>query len=214
MDDFVITDGSTSTTVADADTVTLTGTGLISVANVGGTFTVSTTANNYSHPTQTAISVTGTGASVIDSVTVDTLGHTTAVTKRTLTLANLGYTGATDANNYVLPNATTAVTGGVEIATTTEASTGTLGSNYAVTPAGVKKFVDDRKFKASIGDGTDVSIAVTHNLGTTDVIVQLFDVSSGDTVYADVVRTSTNVVTVDFGAAPATNDVRILIQAI
>jgi len=214
MDDFVITDGSTSTTVADADTVTLTGTGLISVANVGGTFTVSTTAINYSHPTQTAISVTGTGASVIDSVTVDTLGHTTAVTKRTLTLANLGYTGATDANNYVLPNATTAVTGGVEIATTTEASTGTLGSNYAVTPAGVKKFVDDRKFKASIGDGTDVSIAVTHNLGTTDVIVQLFDVSSGDTVYADVVRTSTNVVTVDFGAAPATNDVRILIQAI
>lgn len=213
MDDFNITDGTTSSTIDDGGTVTLQGSGLVSVANVGGTFTVSTTANNYSHPTQTAISVTGTGASVIDSVTVDTLGHTTAVTKRTLTLSDLGYTGATDANNYVLPAATTSAVGGVELATTTEASAGT-SSSLAVTPEGVQKFVDDRKFKASIGDGTSASIAVTHNLGTTDVIVQLFDVSSGDTVYADVVRTSTNVVTVDFGAAPASNDIRILIQAI
>lgn len=213
MDDFIITDGTTSTTIGDADTVTLTGTGLVSVANVGGTFTVSTTANNYAHPTQTAITQTGTGASVIDSVSVNTLGHTTAVTKRTLTLANLGYTGATDANKYVLPSASTTVVGGVELATTTEASTGT-DSSRAVTAAGVKKFVDDRKFKASIGDASATSIAVTHSLGTTDVIVQLFDVSSGDTVYADVVRTNANVVTVDFGAAPALNDIRILIQAI
>lgn len=213
MDDFSITDGTTATTIADADTVTLEGTGLVSVANVGGTFTVSTTANNYAHPTQTAIGVTGTGASVIDSVTVNTLGHTTAVTKRTLTLANLGYTGATDANNYVLPDASATVVGGVELATTSEASTGT-DSTRAVTAAGVQQFVDDRKYKASIGDASATSIAVTHSLGTTDVIVQLFDVSTGDTVYADVVRTSTSVVTVDFGAAPALNDVRILIQAI
>lgn len=213
MDDFVITDGTTATTIDDGGTVTLEGTGLVSVANVGGTFTVSTTANNYSHPTQTAINASGSGATVVDGVTVNTLGHTTAVSTRTLTLANLGYTGATDANNYVLPAATESVVGGVELATTTEASAGT-SSSLVVTPAGLKSFVDDRKFKASIGDGSTASIAVTHNLGTTDVIVQLFDVSSGDTVYADVVRTSTNVVTVDFGAAPASNDIRILIQAI
>ena len=213
MDDFIITDGTTATTVDDGDTVTLEGTGLVSVANVGGTFTVSTTANNYAHPTQTAIGVTGTAASVIDSVTVNTLGHTTAVTKRTLTLANLGYTGTTDANTYVLPVATALVVGGVELATTSEASTGT-DSTRSVTAAGVQQFVDDRKYKATIGDATATSIAVTHSLGTTDVIVQLFDVSTGDTVYADVVRTSTSVVTVDFGAAPALNDIRILIQAI
>ena len=213
MDDFTITDGTTSSTIDDGGTVTLQGTGLISVANVGGTFTVSTTANNYAHPTQTAINASGTGATVVDGVTVNTLGHTTAVSTRTLTLSDLGYTGATDANNYVLPAATTSVVGGVELATTTEASAGS-SSSLAVTPEGVKRFVDDRKFKASIGDGTNTSIAVTHSLDTTDVIVQLFDVSSGDTVYADVVRTSVNVVTVDFGAAPATNDIRILIQAI
>ena len=210
MDDFVITDGTTSTTIDDGGTVTLQGTGLVSVANVGGTFTVSTTANNYAHPTQTAINASGSGATVVDGVTVNTLGHTTAVSTRALTLANLGYTGATDANNYVLPTATASVTGGVELATTTEANTGS-DTTRAVTAAGLTSFYNGRRFKGSIGDGSATSIAVTHNLGTTDVIVQLFDVSSGDTVYADVVRTSATVVTIDFGAAPASNDVRVLI---
>ena len=213
MDDFSVTDGTTSTTIDDGGTVTLQGSGLVSVANVGGTFTVSTTANNYSHPTQTAINASGTGATVVDGVTVNTLGHTTAVSTRALTLANLGYTGATDANNYVLPAATDAVVGGVELATTTEASDGT-DTSRAVTAAGVKQFVDDRKFKASIGDGTNTAYTVTHNLGTTDVIVQLFDVSSGETVYADVERSGVNAIEVSFGAAPTTNDVRVLIQAI
>lgn len=212
MDNFTISDGTNTSTIADGDTLEISGSGLISVAESAGVVTISTTANNYSHPTQTAINASGTGATVVDGVTVNTLGHTTAVSTRALTLANLGYTGATDANNYVLPSASTTVVGGVELATVTEASAGTA-SNLAVTPEGLKKFVGDRKFKTSIGDGTETSIPVTHNLGTTDVIVQLFDVSSGDTVYADVVRTSINVVTVDFGTAPALNDVRILIQA-
>ena len=51
------------------------------------------------------------GATVISdldfNVTTNTLGHVTdangTVSTRELTLANLGYTGATDANNYVLP---------------------------------------------------------------------------------------------------------------
>ena len=42
-----------------------------------------------------------------------------------------------------------------------------------MTPDNVSEFFAARRFKASIGNGTDVSYAVTHNLGTTDVIVQL-----------------------------------------
>ena len=68
-------------------------------------------------------------------------------------------------------------------------------------------------FATSIGDGTATSYAVTHNLGT-DVIVQLYDNSSLDTVYADVVRTNATKVTIDFGTAPATNDIRVLVQKI
>ena len=74
--------------------------------------------------------------------------------------------------------------------------------------------VGESTFAASIGDGSATSIAVTHNLGTRDVIVQLYDADSFDTVYADVERTSTSVVTIDFATAPATNDIRVLISKI
>lgn len=66
-------------------------------------------------------------------------------------------------------------------------------------------------YKTSIGDGSATSIAVTHNLGSRDVTVQLYDNSSYDTVYADVVRTDTNTVTVGFTSAPASNDIRVLV---
>jgi len=210
MDDFNVSDGTNSSTISDGGTLTIAGTGLISVTESSGEFTISTTANNYSHPTQTAISVDTSGAEVMDTLTVNTLGHVTAATTRTMTLADLGYTGATDANNYVLPNATTTVTGGVELATTTEASTGT-DSSRAVTAAGVQKFYNDRRYKTSIGDGSNTAYTVTHGLGTTDVVVQLFDVSTGDTVFADVVRSSTTEIEITFGSAPATNDIRVLV---
>ena len=77
---------------------------------------IATSANNYSHPTHPGddFSVdTGalTGATVVSdidiNVTTDTSGHVTdangSVSTRTLTLANLGYTGATNAN-YITNN--------------------------------------------------------------------------------------------------------------
>lgn len=72
--------------------------------------------------------------------------------------------------------------------------------------------LDDLRYKASIGDGSTTAIAVTHNLGTEDVIVQLFDNSTKETVYADVARNTVNQVTVTFASAPATNAIRVLIQ--
>jgi hypothetical protein len=71
-----------------------------------------------------------------------------------------------------------------------------------------------KTFKASIGNGSALSYAVTHNLNSFDVIVQIYDASSYDTVYADVIRTSANVVTIQFTTAPTTNDIRVLIQEI
>ena len=69
-------------------------------------------------------------------------------------------------------------------------------------------------FKTSIGDGSATSYTVTHNLGTRDVLVELYDASSYETVIADVTRTSTSVVTVAFTTAPTTNDIRVLIRKI
>jgi len=57
---------------------------------------------------------------------------------------------------------------------------------------------------------------ITHNLGTKDVIIQLYDVVTNETVYADIVRVNTspfNTATITFSATP-TNDVRVLVQKI
>ena len=101
----------------DLDTyghVTNLATRTMTLANLG--YTGATNANNYTHPTHPGddFSIdTGalSGATVISdldiNVTTDTLGHVTdanaTVSTRNLTLANLGYTGDTNANNYSFP---------------------------------------------------------------------------------------------------------------
>ena len=54
---------------------------------------------------------------------------------------------------------------------------------------------------------------VTHNLGTKDVIIQLYDVTTDETVYADVERAGQNTATITFASTP-TNSIRVLVQKI
>ena len=62
--------------------------------------------------------------------------------------------------------------------------------------------------------GSTRTTTVTHNFGTTDVIVQVFEASSGATVVGDVVRGSANAVTVTLnGGSIALNDYRIVVTA-
>ena len=68
-----------------------------------------------------------------------------------------------------------------------------------------------KKVSASVGNGSNLSFEVTHNLNTEDVIVQVFDNATHDTVETDVVRTSVNVVTVSFTTAPASNAYRVVV---
>jgi hypothetical protein len=57
----------------------------------------------YVHPTYAALNPTLSGANVLASISVDTEGHVDGASTRVLTLADLGYTGDTDANNYIHP---------------------------------------------------------------------------------------------------------------
>ena len=92
--------------------------------------------------------------------------------------------------------------------------------NIAITASQVTDFCSavstcvaaNEQYAVNIGNGNDTSFAVSHGLNTRDVIVQLYDNSSYDTVHADVVRTSTSVVTISFNSAPATNDIRVLVS--
>ena len=81
-----------------------------------------------------------------------------------------------------------------------------------------KKITVANLLSGSNGDNTFATTisatgAVTHSLGTKDVIVQLYDTVTDLTVYARVDRNSTSQVTITFGTTPA-NDVRVLIQKI
>ena len=105
--------------------------------------------------------------------------------------------------------ASTTARGTVELATSTETKAGT-DTSRAVTPNGLKS----TKFITTIGDGTATSYTVTHNLGSRRVMVQMYDSSSYETVYAQVVRTSSTVCTIDFNTAPATNDITVICQLI
>jgi hypothetical protein len=67
------------------------------------------------------------------------------------------------------------------------------------------------KFSADVGNGANTSFAVSHNLGTKDVIVNIYDNASYDTVETDVVRTDTNTVTVSFTVAPSSNAYRVVV---
>ena len=60
-----------------------------------------------------------------------------------------------------------------------------------------------RKVTATIGDGTTTAIAITHNLNTRDVQVSIRSASTYEIVYADVVCTTVNAVTITFATAPA-----------
>ena len=71
----------------------------------------------------------------------------------------------------------------------------------------------NKVYVASIGGANSVN--VTHNFGTADVNVQLYEVSSGETVFAEVVRLNTNTITINFaGTAPSAGAIRVLISKI
>ena len=74
---------------------------------------------------------------------------------------------------------------------------------------GTVQLVGTSTYAATITDDA----AVTHSLNSQDVVVQLYDNTTKETVYADVVRTSVNVVTVYFNATPA-NSIRVLVTKI
>jgi hypothetical protein len=67
-----------------------------------------------------------------------------------------------------------------------------------------------RKVSANL-TGSATSYAITHNLGTRDVTVNVYDNATYETVETDIVRTDSNTVTVSFAVAPTSNAYRVVI---
>jgi len=81
------------------------------------------------------------------------------------------------------------------------------GSNFALDTA-----IAVRKYSSNVGDGTSTNVAISHGLGTNDITVAVYQISDGADVDCDIVRTSTNIVTLGFIAAPANAALRIVVH--
>ena len=161
------------------------------------------------------ISLAGSITSIDGSAPTDgqiLVGHTSNGDMQLATITageGIDITNAAASITIAAEDASETNKGIVELATTAEALAGT-DTARAITAAGLAA----RSFSTSIGDGSATAITVTHNLNSRDVIIQLYDNSSYDTILADVVRTTVDTATISFAAAPSSGDVRVLVTKI
>jgi hypothetical protein len=67
------------------------------------------------------------------------------------------------------------------------------------------------KYSETIGDGTEDTFVVSHNLGTSDVTVSVRDAATGEVVMVSVAISNNNAVTVEFASAPASDEFRVTV---
>lgn len=110
--------------------------------------------------------------------------------------------------SYTAGNGVSIVGGVIEV---TPASGGGLlvaAGGVSVDPSVVVK-----KFAMNVGDGSTTNITVNHQLGTRDVVVELYtNAAPYDTVYAEVQRTDINNVLLVFSTAPAAAAYRVVVH--
>ena len=148
------------------------------------------------------------GAALADFQAKDTLVKSLAIngTLVTSTAAELnkldGYTGGVTELNYL----------------DTLHATGVTSTEFDYLDGVTSNIQTQLDSKAASGFAADVggatSVTILHSLGTRDVVVQLYDKSTYETVYADVIRLDTNNVRFLFRTAPAAAAYRCVITRI
>ena len=69
------------------------------------------------------------------------------------------------------------------------------------------------KFATSVGDGTNTTYTVTHNLNSSDVSVTVRENSSGNIITANAKVTTANAVSVTFGSPATSNQYRVVVMS-
>lgn len=108
--------------------------------------------------------------------------------------------------------ATTTSAGKIELATQGEVNAGT-DPDRAVTPATLAGYTGfTKKYSTSIGDGSNTSYTVTHNLGSRDVTVAVYRNSGNyDEILVETRHDTTNTAVIVFAAAPSSNQFRVVV---
>lgn len=87
------------------------------------------------------------------------------------------------------------------------------GISVDATNVNIDTAVVVRKYAVAIGDGATTALVVTHNLGTRDVTVGVYEAGSPYAeILADVEHTDANTVTVTFATAPTAGQYRVVVH--
>lgn len=188
------------------DPVTTVGTSAVNFAQFSGAGTY--TAGN-------GLTLTGTSFSINTGITAD-LSTLQTLTNKTLTsptITNPTVSGLYLSDNNIIVEGTNDTNETTLIFTDPTQDNTITFKNASGTLAFTSDIPADltRKFSASVGNNSATSFAVTHNLNTRDVIVNVYDNATYDTVETDVVRTNANTVTVSFSAVPTNNAYRVVV---
>lgn len=171
----------------------------------------------------TTANITLSGEQTIDGVSV-TAGDRVLVKNQSAgsengiyVCASGAWTRATDfdADNEVTSGASVFVEEGTagagktfQLTTTGAIVVGTTALTFTVISSGssLSKYADE------IGNGSDTSFVVTHNLNTQDAVVEVREVASPyNQVFCDVEFTSVNTITCKFSVAPTSNQYRVTV---
>ena len=175
------------------DTVTL-GTTALTFAQFSGAGQI--TAGDGLTKTGNTINAVGTADRI--SVSSDAINiAATYVGQSTITTLGTITTGVWNSTDIAVADGGTGASTAGD-ARTNIAAGGTQGSGVS-TPA------LSRKVTKTIGDGAATSFTIQHGFGTREVMIQVYDAATYDTVIADTVRTDTDNVTVAFSSAPSSN---------
>lgn len=68
------------------------------------------------------------------------------------------------------------------------------------------------KYAASMGDGTNSEYTINHNLNTKDIVTEVYDISTNETVDALIQRSGNNAVKVTFAGPVGVNSYRIVVM--
>lgn len=155
----------------------------------------------------------GVSAGTYQGITVDKYGRVTAAsdmgyTTNTGTVTSIGITnggGLTVSGSPVTAsgNITVGHTNSVTAQATQAVYPIKIDANGHISAYGsavtiLKKYATDLT-----GDGSTTAFTVTHNLGSRDITIQVYDATTYDEVIVDTVRTNTNTATISFASAPA-----------
>jgi len=176
------------------------------VANLEGNVT-----GTISTASQTNITAIGTIATGVWEATDIAIAH--------------GGTGASTASaafDNLKQAATATATGVVELATTTEASTGT-DTSRAITAEGLQQFHNDRNKSfeldnsaSGVASSDNITYTITHGMGASRLykVEVIEDANNYETVYVEVQRPSDTTIKVIFGSAVTAGAYRALITKI